>query len=126
MITLTTERIVRIEQKILETPNLQKNLGQGHVLAEIEKIVIEEPTAVIVIVIVIEKDQDHDLVIVASYPDAVVQENIAAEILVRGDLTHVTATETEKIAIEEIVDLVVMTMEDQREQRIQKARHQEG
>ncbi len=122
MITLTIERIVRIEQKMLETPNLQKNLGRGHVLAEIEKIVIEEPTAVIVI----EKDQDHDLVIVASIPDAVVQENIAAEILVRGDLTHVTATETEKIAIEEIVDLVVMTMEDKREQRTQVARHQQG
>lgn len=122
MITLTTERIVRIVPKMLETLNQQKNLGRDHVLAEIEITAIEEPTAEIVI----EKDQDHDLVIVASIPDGVVQENIAAEILVRGDLIHVTATETEKIAIEEIVDLVVMTMEDQREQRTQVARHQQG
>lgn len=127
MITLTTERIVRIVPKMLEMQNQLRNLGRGHVLqAEIEiieiTIVIEDPTAVIVK----GRDQDHDPVTVASTPDAVAQETIVAEILVRGDLIRATATETEKIATEEIVDLVVMIMAHQRGQKIQVARDQQG
>lgn len=81
---------------------------------------IEAPTAVtealtalieaLTALIAIGRDQDHDPVTVASTPDAVAQENIVAEILVREDLILVTAIETERIATEEIVDFVVMTM----------------
>lgn len=107
MIIQTTERIVKIEQKMLVTfQSLLRNESLDLVPTEEIAMIV----TIVTVVIAIEKDQDHDQVIVAasSPADAADQESIVVEILAKEGLTQETVTEIERIVREEIVGLVAV------------------